>query len=125
MTILHIILVGIGGFCGAIARYSLSKKLNNRSASQLPLGTLAVNLLGSFLLGIIMGAKAGTMIMLLLGAGFMGAFTTFSTMKLEMVQMYMNREKKKLNLYLYITYGFGVIFAYLGYLMGHIILPIR
>lgn len=122
MTVAHILLVGIGGFIGAISRYSISKKLNGKSTLKLPLGTLTVNLLGAFLLGIITSAKADTMIALLLGTGFMGAFTTFSTLKLEMIQLHLSLYKKIFTLYTIITYGAGIILAYLGYLVGNFIL---
>ena len=77
MTLVNLTLVGVGGFLGAIFRYVISKYLNNNLKSKVlfPLGTLTVNLLGAFLLGLIIGAKADSMIMLLLGTGFMGAFT--------------------------------------------------
>jgi fluoride exporter len=119
VTILHILMVGIGGFFGAIARYTISKRLNNKPGSLLPIGTLTVNLLGAFLLGIIVGAKANSMIVLLFGTGFMGAFTTFSTLKLEMTQLYVNNYKKKFFVYTLMTYGMGIILAYLGYLIGN------
>ncbi|MBT2696651.1 fluoride efflux transporter CrcB [Bacillus sp. ISL-40] len=120
MTAAHILLVGIGGFFGAISRYSISKKLNGKSTFKLPLGTLTVNLLGAFLLGIITGAKANMMIGLLLGTGFMGAFTTFSTLKLEMIQIHLKNFKRTFILYTIITYGAGIILAYLGYLVGNL-----
>ena len=119
MTLLHICMVGIGGFFGAIARYAISKQVNNKST--FPIGTLIVNVVGAFLLGIIMGANADKMTVLLVGTGFMGAFTTFSTLKLEMIQLYKNNHKKIFFLYTIMTYGLGMILAYLGYLIGHTI----
>lgn len=116
MTFTNILLVGIGGFFGAIARYMISKKLNSKTS--LPLGTLTVNLLGSFLLGIIIGAKSDMMIVLLLGTGFMGAFTTFSTLKFEMMQMKKNNDNRRFFLYTIATYGIGILLAYAGYLLG-------
>jgi CrcB protein len=116
---IQILMVGIGGFFGAIARYSISKKLNNNPF--LPIGTLTVNLLGAFLLGIIIGIKANTLIALLFGTGFMGAFTTFSTLNLEMIQLHVNKKKKGLIVYTVITYGGGITLAYLGYLFGNVL----
>lgn len=118
MTLFHLVLVGIGGFFGAIARYSISKQLNNNPKRWLPLGTLTVNLLGALLLGIITGAKADISISLLFGTGFMGAFTTFSTLKLEMTQMLVKNQTVNFFLYTIITYGCGIILAYIGYLIG-------
>jgi CrcB protein len=121
MSGLHILLVGIGGFLGAIARFTLSKQLNNKFHHFLPIGTLTVNLLGAFLLGMILGAKIDPMYVLLLGTGFMGAFTTFSTLKLEMIQLQLNKYKKKFFLYLAITYVGGIALAYLGFLIGSVL----
>ncbi len=115
MTMLHIFMVGIGGFFGAIARFSISKQLNH---SVFPTGTLIVNLLGAFLLGIITGAKVDILLSLLFGTGFMGAFTTFSTLKLEMTQLYIDKRKKIFLIYIIMTYGFGILLAYFGYLIG-------
>lgn len=115
MTMLHIFMVGIGGFFGAIARFSISKQLNH---SVFPTGTLTVNLLGVFLLGIITGAKVDILISLLFGTGFMGAFTTFSTLKLEMTQLNKDNRKKTFLIYTVMTYGLGIFLAYFGYLIG-------
>jgi CrcB protein len=116
MTFPQLLMVACGGFFGAIARYSVGKKLNG--CSQIPMGTLTVNLLGAFLLGMLTGAKVDGMLLLLFGIGFMGAFTTFSTLKLEMLQMFRNGEKKKFLFYTLVTYGFGILLAYLGFLIG-------
>ena len=118
MTEIDFLWVGIGGFFGAIARYSISKKLNGKTSFSLPLGTLVVNLRGAFLLGIISGAGTDPLVSLLLGTGFMGAFTTFSTLKLEMVQLLVKDCRKALLLYSVITYGCGIALAWLGFLLG-------
>jgi len=118
VMLFHILMVGVGGFFGAIARFSISQILNNRPSTRIPMGTLTVNLSGAFLLGIIIGVKADTVIALLLGTGFAGAFTTFSTLKLEMIQLYLKNYKSELLIYTVTTYGGGLILAYLGYLIG-------
>ncbi|TLS37087.1 fluoride efflux transporter FluC [Pseudalkalibacillus caeni] len=115
---IHLVLVGIGGFAGAISRFALSKSLNKASYS-LPIGTLIVNLLGSFLLGIITGAKSDEMIALLFGTGFMGAFTTFSTLKLEMIQIHLKKYRRDFILYTTVTYAGGISLAFLGYEIGN------
>ena len=79
--------VGIGGFLGANARYWMTAWTDSFLASRVgvfPFGTLAVNLLGSFGLALFsawLGSRAGLspQLRLLVGAGFFGAFTTFST----------------------------------------------
>ena len=84
-----IILVGVGGSLGAIGRYLISDAL--RSASTIPLGTLVVNVLGSFLLGMVVTLfKAGiieTPWITLVGIGFLGSFTTMSTFAVETVSI--------------------------------------
>lgn len=79
--------VGIGGFLGANARYLLTAWTDSLLMPRwgsFPFGTLAVNLLGSFglaVFGLWLGARAGLppQLRLLVGTGFFGAFTTFST----------------------------------------------
>jgi CrcB protein len=113
------VLVAVGGFCGAISRYGVGLWANRRP-SRLPWGTLAVNLLGSFLLGIIIGSHVGGMIPLLLGTGYMGAFTTFSTFKLECVQLGRKKDWGALAAYLLLSYGAGLLLAFAGFWFGQL-----
>ncbi|MED3762869.1 CrcB family protein [Ureibacillus terrenus] len=113
--IIKLILVGIGGFAGAVSRFAMSKALNWQES--LPIGTLTVNLLGAFLLGTLTGAEGNKMMVLLFGAGFLGAFTTFSTLKLELTRLYI-KNKKYFLLYTAISYIGGITLAFLGYVIG-------
>ncbi|WP_018131919.1 fluoride efflux transporter CrcB [Effusibacillus pohliae] len=116
----HSFLVAVGGFFGAIARYGISQWLGKRVASVFPYGTLFVNLSGSFLLGLIIGSGAGSTVSLLFGTGFMGAFTTFSTFKLESIQLGMKKEWKPFVQYLAISYTIGIVLAFCGYAIGSV-----
>lgn len=83
----HIILIGIGGFIGAVSRFLISRYLNNL-VSSFPLGTLTVNIIGSFILGFIMysvayGRNIPVEIRDLITVGFIGALTTMSTFSYE------------------------------------------
>lgn len=83
----QLLLVFIGGGFGSVLRYILGKYLNN-AESGIPFGTFAANILGSLLIGIILGlaAKNETLTQnqtLLLATGFCGGFTTFSTFAYE------------------------------------------
>ncbi|TDM39877.1 CrcB family protein [Macrococcoides goetzii] len=89
-------------------RYYISQKMNGR----FPYGTLFINLLGALLLGIV--ARNDITTMLLLGTGFLGAFTTFSTLNVEIVKLYPTN-KNWCIFYIGTTYIFGpllFLFAY-------------
>ena len=81
----------VAGAGGAVARYLLDRAVADRAQGVFPWGTLVINLTGSFLLGVITGLalhhglpKAGKIV---LGTGFCGAYTTFSTFSFETVRL--------------------------------------
>jgi CrcB protein len=115
--ILNGMLVAIGGFFGAVSRFGVSQWVKKRYTFTFPVGTLAVNLIGSFLLGVIVESGIGEW-QSLLGTGFMGAFTTFSTFKLENIEIHAKRNWKVLISYLTICYIGGIFLAFLGMLLG-------
>lgn len=84
MTFIEILVVGAGSFFGAIIRFILSKKLNEKA--RFPLGTLIVNLVGSFLIGVIFGLSLPKLWTFFLVSGFLGALTTFSTLQKEIIE---------------------------------------
>jgi CrcB protein len=75
--------VAVLGGCGALARFGLTLLVADRLHPHLPVGTLAVNISGSFLLGLLAGAAVEGDARLLLGAGALGSYTTFSTWMVE------------------------------------------
>jgi fluoride exporter len=83
-----LLLVGLGGFAGAIARYLVDGAIADRTGGAFPWGTLVVNVSGSFVLGLLFALATDRALLpaeirgpLLIG--FIGAYTTFSTYMLE------------------------------------------
>lgn len=75
--------IGLVGGAGAITRFLLDRAVTDRIGRDFPYGTLAVNLIGAFILGVFAGAALTGDAYRLLGTGLIGAFTTFSTWALE------------------------------------------
>src|SRR5215207_2291586 len=75
--------VAVLGGLGALARFGLTLLVADRLHPHLPVGTLAVNVSGAFLLGLMAGAAVEGDARLLLGAGLLGSYTTFSTWMVE------------------------------------------
>ncbi|HYK73139.1 MAG TPA: fluoride efflux transporter CrcB [Pseudoneobacillus sp.] len=108
--------IALGGFLGAITRFLLSKRLNKG----LPYGTFFINIIGSFLLGYFLNLGLSSHVYAILGVGFCGAFTTFSTFKLEAVQLF-KKDKKYISLiYILISYSVGLIFALCGFILANL-----
>lgn len=68
--VLNGIFIAIGAFFGAVSRFSLSRWINRAFPAKFPLATFFINLSGSFMLGLLFGAGAGSSWRLLLGTGF-------------------------------------------------------
>ncbi|SDM16754.1 fluoride efflux transporter CrcB [Sediminibacillus halophilus] len=112
------LLVGIGGFVGAIARFAISQLIKQNYRFSIPAAIVFVNITGSFLLGLLNGLQVSTYILLLMGTGFCGAFTTFSTFKLEAVQLHLRKQKNAFIFYILLTYIGGITLAFAGYRLG-------
>ena len=93
MALKELLLVGIGGFVGSVARHALGGwVLQLAGPSRFPFGTFAVNVLGCLVMGLLAGAVArydvlGPGTRLLLFTGVLGGFTTFSAFGLEATQL--------------------------------------
>lgn len=83
MTAATALAVALGGAVGAVGRYLAGRWLPPRAG--IPWGTLLVNVAGSFVLGLVLGAGMPPWWTALLGTGFCGALTTFSTFSSELV----------------------------------------
>ncbi|MBE3551082.1 MAG: CrcB protein [Brockia lithotrophica] len=111
-----------GGFLGAILRYLVSAPLNTRafaSGAALPWGTLVVNLSGAFLFGILDAAlPLPSPFRPLLLAGFLGGYTTFSALMLEIDDRWQNRRPAAI-VYAGVSFFGGPIAVLFGSLFAH------
>lgn len=115
----QIFLVGLGGGLGSIIRFLVSKfTVDKWTYLSLPLGTFIVNVIGCFLIGILIGLSYKTNYLTenlraLLIAGFCGGFTTFSAFSLENFLMYQSGNFKGLILYtlMSVLIGFSAVWA--------------
>lgn len=85
--------VGVAGFFGAVARFVLGGWVQRALPAAFPYGTLAVNVLGSMLLAALFELSTQRAVLnpelrLVVGVGFLGAFTTFSTFSLETMNLF-------------------------------------
>jgi fluoride exporter len=88
----EILVVGLGGFCGAIGRYALSGWAQRLSGSEFPWGTWTVNVVGCLAIGSLMGLTDTRLALppearLFLGIGLLGSLTTFSTFGYETIEL--------------------------------------
>jgi CrcB protein len=82
-----ILLATLAGAVGALARYLLSGVVQQRIDTDLPVGTLVVNLAGAFLIGVVAGIDDLQSSATLIATGFLGGFTTFSTWMIETIRL--------------------------------------
>ncbi len=92
---MHWLAVAVGGAFGAMARYAVSTLIFNATSHKFPYATLSVNVLGSFVMGILFvfiveRAALPAEMRGLLMIGFLGAFTTFSTFSLDALGLWQN-----------------------------------
>ena len=125
MKLKELIAVGCGGFLGAIFRYLVSGWAQTLSKTSFPYGTLAVNLLGSLVLGFIAGLSVKTVlapnVRLFLSIGVLGAFTTFSTFSYETMMLLRTESFSQAFLNITVSLFFGILLVYCGYIAGQAI----
>ena len=115
-----LLLVLLGGAVGASARYLTDVTVQRRHGTDVPWGTWTVNVLGSFVLGVV--AESGPhWVLILVGTGFCGALTTFSTFAYETVRL---REQGRSGLAVSNVAGslaVGLLAAVLGWWLGTVL----
>ena len=115
-ALMNILMVSGGGAIGAALRYLMTLFATRLSLTSLPLGTFAVNIIGSFLIGLFFPlVKANPSLQLFLITGLLGGFTTFSVFSLENLMLLEAGKYLSFLGYALASVFFGLVFAYLGY----------
>ena len=114
----HLLLVGLGSFAGGMLRYLVSQIVQSRSTSAFPFGTLAVNIAGCFLIGIVFGlCEKGSMnqeLRLFLATGILGGFTTFSAFSHETFDLIRHQQVGYAIAYVAASVLIGVLVTFIG-----------
>ncbi len=118
MSLALVLGVGVAGGVGAIARFLLDGTVSATTGRGFPLGTLAVNLSGAFILGAFVGAALSTGTYKLLGTGLIGAYTTFSTWTFETHRLAEEGRPAPAGLNLAVSLVIGLLAAWLGRKLG-------
>lgn len=105
----------LAGALGALARYMLSGSVQARLDIDFPIGTLAVNLCGAFLIGVVAGIDSLQSTATLIATGFLGGFTTFSTWMIETIRLGIPALRSRALANLVITLAAGVALVAAGY----------
>ena len=111
---MHWFAIALGGALGAMARHGVSTLVFDASSEKFPYATLSVNVLGSFIMGVLFvvivekGLLPSEMRNVLM-VGFLGAFTTFSTFSLDALGLWQNG-----HLFLALVYALGTVFLCLA-----------
>ncbi|MDD4722822.1 MAG: fluoride efflux transporter CrcB [Acidaminococcaceae bacterium] len=103
-----------GGAFGSLVRFLIGRRIAEKSSMFFPIGTLVINITGAFLLGVVSAIGFNKNMYTLLGAGFLGAYTTFSTFTYEGFNLFQNNDR--LNAFVYIS--FSLILGVFLYAMG-------
>ena len=120
----QLLLVGFGGFFGSIARYWMSKFNLTWDFHSIPMGTLAVNIIGSFLIGFMLGIFMNSNLLhtnlnLFLVVGFCGGFTTFSSFTNENFLLLQNGQYLTALIYIGGSIIIGILAVFAGFLIAN------
>lgn len=128
MNVIHILLVGAGGFIGSIFRYMTVLSIDRKMNAAFPYGTLTVNVVGSFVLGFLIAVflrKTGIHPVewrLFLATGFCGGFTTFSAFAAENVSLFDQKFPATALLYIAISVTGGLLAVWAGFAVARNVL---
>lgn len=118
---MNLFLLAIGGALGAVARHQVGVWILEHKKHTFPLGTFLINITGALILGTVCGLQISGNPYSLLGDGFCGAFTTFSTFSVETVQLIRGRAREKAALYVLFSVAAGICLFMAGYALASLL----
>lgn len=132
---LHLVGVALGAGLGAVCRAGLDRTVTHRvGLTRLPWATLAVNIVGSLILGLMLGwseqvatgpsaqqAESARTLEIIIGIGFAGGLTTFSTFSWESWSLIREGRTRGMLAYVAMTVGLGLAAVALGMAMGQVL----
>jgi CrcB protein len=115
--------VALGGLLGTVVRFWLSGVVQRLNGSDFPVGTLAVNVLGSFVIGVVMALSlergtVGPTVRLFLTVGFCGGFTTMSSLSYETLALVRDGQVAHAIANVAASFGGSLTATWLGYSLG-------
>jgi CrcB protein len=115
-----LLFIGTGSFLGGVSRYLAARYIQNAMTSGFPYGTLLVNIVGCFIIGLLFGLSEKGSIShnewkLFLTVGFCGGFTTFSTFTLENLMLLRNGAWFHFSAYTLLSVVVGILATIVGY----------
>ena len=113
-----VLLVALGAAIGAPLRYLTDRAVQARHTSAFPWGTFTVNMAGSLLLGYVLGLPVAPWLAAVLGTGFCGALTTYSTFSLDTLRLVRAGERALATAYAIGSVLAGLGAAYVGLLLA-------
>lgn len=128
MTLWHWAVIALGGSIGAMGRFATVTWINRLHGSQFPWGTLTVNVIGSFIMGLafvvffIKYPQAPGTVRSFVTVGILGAFTTFSTFALESLQLLQENNVSLALVYMVLSVLVCLLAVTAGYVLGKSIL---
>jgi len=122
-----IISIGLGSFLGGISRFLLSRAVQSTFITHIPIGTLIVNILGCFLIGILyslfeVGIISNNHTRMFLTVGFCGGFTTFSTFSHENLMLLQDGNFFLFSIYTFLSLFLGLLATLIGHYLTKIII---
>lgn len=123
----NLLIVGTGGLIGTVMRYLVQVHIEKLMGSTFPLGTFLINILGSFIIGVVYGLVDKGNIMgpewrLFLAVGLCGGFTTFSTFSADALNLIKDNSFVQMLLYTGGSVLFGLLAVYFGIILARTIL---